>query len=59
MGTHPIFESDFDCLTDKWPSCPMSSGARFSITWEGQRINATTMIGVAVVSCQLARFFTV
>merc|ERR1712183_313484 len=19
MGTHPIFESDFDCLTDSWP----------------------------------------
>jgi len=18
MGTHPIFESDFDCLTEKW-----------------------------------------
>jgi len=18
MGTHPIFESDFDCLTDEW-----------------------------------------
>jgi len=18
MGTHPIFESDFDCLTDDW-----------------------------------------
>merc|ERR1712037_792874 len=31
MGTHPIFESDFDCLTDRdsdkprWPSAPRRS----------------------------------
>merc|ERR1712131_339381 len=24
MGTHPIFESDFDCLTDKYKGCDMS-----------------------------------
>merc|ERR1712131_323467 len=25
MGTHPIFESDFDCLTEKFQSEPMST----------------------------------
>merc|ERR1712071_306782 len=25
MGTHPIFESDFDCLTDRPDSCRSSS----------------------------------
>merc|ERR1712130_154933 len=25
MGTHPIFESDFDCLTD-WPRTKMTKG---------------------------------
>jgi len=25
MGTHPIFESDFDCLTDSRLKCPKIS----------------------------------
>jgi len=25
MGTHPIFESDFDCLTE-WPRKPVGRG---------------------------------
>merc|ERR1739838_614922 len=33
MGTHPIFESDFDCLTDceiwpKWPEANRRAGAK-------------------------------
>jgi len=31
MGTHPIFESDFDCLTDL-KSCRREN-ARRDITW--------------------------
>merc|ERR1712212_423568 len=31
MGTHPIFESDFDCLTD-CPQYRMSAGERYSFS---------------------------
>merc|ERR1712131_28743 len=34
MGTHPIFESDFDCLTE-W-SCPILYG-RYCSGWPGVR----------------------
>merc|ERR1712048_1481463 len=27
MGTHPIFESDFDCLTECWAKKPMKAGS--------------------------------
>merc|ERR1711876_72926 len=30
MGTHPIFESDFDCLTDKMPDRVGGQGSRSS-----------------------------
>jgi len=28
MGTHPIFESDFDCLTDRFPV-----GGQIALSW--------------------------
>merc|ERR1711953_763345 len=30
MGTHPIFESDFDCLTDEWDSQAKMSGEQMT-----------------------------
>merc|ERR1711892_317725 len=43
MGTHPIFESDFDCLTENWQTrkigfslatfSPHFAAAPFSLSW--------------------------
>merc|ERR1712130_632212 len=31
MGTHPIFESDFDCLTDEWKLCVYGDSVVFRL----------------------------
>merc|ERR1711915_558274 len=40
MGTHPIFESDFDCLTE-WPQQALNSSGR---SWSPKRVSTLTIM---------------
>merc|ERR1711887_404435 len=36
MGTHPIFESDFDCLTEMWVEAVPGVAILLGLTWAGK-----------------------
>merc|ERR1712130_413615 len=50
MGTHPIFESDFDCLTEKRPS-----RTRFDSTRDIRKMKVTVTLGMCVGRCREQR----
>merc|ERR1712130_58255 len=55
MGTHPIFESDFDCLTEwKQLPCPITMTQRlYYNTGNSQNVEKRTRSKVCVGECDL------
>merc|ERR1712142_579678 len=47
MGTHPIFESDFDCLTDNFLVTKMSTSARRRLMRDFKRLQEDPPAGVS------------
>merc|ERR1711892_156999 len=54
MGTHPIFESDFDCLTECHSKSKSKSGERWQVGI-GRRVTRSIVESVATTSTQSAQ----
>merc|ERR1711892_1619873 len=54
MGTHPIFESDFDCLTECHSKSKSKSGERWRVGI-GRRVTRSIVESVATTSTQSAQ----